>query len=179
MDLFTEAMNLTLGNEGGWYDGSEPRDPNPTMWGITQKTYDVYRSALGLHLQSVRAVATAERDAIYRKYWDGVCEGLPRLAAFIAFDMSINAGPAEARKCIQRALNLTDDGVFGRMSIIAICNLVKYGTANSQCDVFTLRLLLERVVFYRNLARNERLRPNLNSWVARVADFYTDHVRHA
>lgn len=179
MDLFTEAMNLTLGTEGGWYDGSDPRDPNPTMWGITQKTYDAYRSSIGQPSQSVRQVKTDERDAIYRKYWDGVCENLPRLAALTVFDMSINAGPAAARKVVQRALNLPDDGVYGPVTRTAISRLTQYGVLNGQVDVFILRILLERVAFYRDLARKPNLRPNLNSWIARVADFYTDHVRHS
>jgi lysozyme family protein len=176
MDLFTEAMNLTLGNEGGWYDGSDPRDPNPTMWGVTQNTYDAYRKSItpAMPLQSVRQIKLHERDAIYRRYWDGTCDKLPRLAALTAFDMSINAGPLATRKLIQAALGVESDGVFGPKTLAAIEEASLHGPVQ-----FAKSLLLERVVFYRILAKNAVLRPNLHSWIARVADFYTDYVRGA
>jgi lysozyme family protein len=124
-------------------------------------------------------VQIAERDEIYRAYWDGTCDNLPRLAALTAFDMSINAGPLATRKLIQAALGLKSDGVFGPVTLTALRNLQQFGVLNGQVEVFTLRLLMERMVFYRILAKNAVLRPNLFSWVARVTDFYTDHVRDA
>lgn len=184
MTVKEEAMTLTLGHEGGWYDGSDPRDPNPTMWGIIQKTYDNYRDARKLPRQSVRLISIAERNDIYTAYWDGVCDKLPRIMALQVFDMSINAGPKVARQIVQRALDLAedglldgdvkDDGVFGPQTLAAL-----KARCGDQMSTYYVALLVhcERVAFYDDLADNPRLRPNLKSWIGRATDFYKKFLR--
>jgi Putative secretion activating protein len=179
---FSEAMTLTLGHEGGWYDGSDPRDPNPTMWGIIQKTYDAFRTSLGLPTQTVRNITLDERDTIYRRYWTGVCEPLPRLLALLMFDMSINAGPQTARIIVQRALDLDDDGHLnstidddGNFGPKTLAALRAHG-ADAR-DTLVLYALLERLRYYNEVAENPRLRPNLKSWVGRTFAFYDKYVR--
>src|SRR3954470_19026010 len=84
-------------NEGGWYDGSEARDPNPTMFGVTQHTYEEpgYRA-------SVRFITDEQRAKIYRNFWEA-CEGdlFGNLSAPLVFDHAFNGGPQAARRVVQ------------------------------------------------------------------------------
>ena len=177
---FQEAMRLTLGHEGGWYDGSDPRDPNPTMYGVIQSVYDTYRDRKGQPRQSVRLISQPELHEIYRKYWDGVCEHLPPLLGLCVFDMSINAGPPVARQLVQRALDIADegdfndsiedDGKFGPKTLAAIAAL------KHEDWKLTMLVCMERIRFYDALAAQAKLRPNLKSWVHRTVQFYDTYL---
>lgn len=168
-----EAIEFTLIREGGWYDGSEARDPNPTMYGVTQKTYDGYRNRKGLPLQSVRGVSKAEVREIYAGYWHSAgCDLVARLSAITLFDHSINAGPAAALKVLQRAVGVDDDGVIGPKTRNAIATARCSSDAELASDI-----CWERVRFYVDLAKNTRLRPNLLSWVHRVVKFREEFLK--
>lgn len=181
--LFDQAMEATLGHEGGWYDGSDPRDPNPTMYGVTQKSYDAYRDRHGLPRQTVQRIAQAELRDIYRAYWDGTCDRVALncpLTALCLFDLSINAGPGTARRLLQRALDLEqpdhgigdvdDDGILGPQTYAAL-------SAVTDDQALCVWLLMERVRYYDELANKPRLRPNLKSWIGRTVAFYDKFIR--
>lgn len=89
--------------EGGWWPGG-PRDPNPTMRGVTQRVYDVFRTARGLPTQSVRHLSNDEHDAIYREeYWlAGGCPTLPWPLGLVHFDACVNHGVGRARKLLAK-----------------------------------------------------------------------------
>lgn len=54
-------------------------------------------------------------------YWDKVRgDEIPYPAALLMFDFGYNAGPLLAIKTMQRALDLTDDGVFGPKTLGAV-----------------------------------------------------------
>ena len=56
-----------------------------------------------------------------RDYWDAVRgDDLPAGVDYAVFDFAINAGPAAARKMIQRALGVTPDGAIGAITLKAI-----------------------------------------------------------
>jgi Putative secretion activating protein len=171
---YGEALEFTLGREGGWYDGSEARDPNPTMYGVTQKTYNAHRDAKGLPWRSVREIEQSEVQDIYRSYWvDARCDKLPRLTAITMFDMSINAGPGGAIKCLQRVVGVTDDGAWGPKTEAAVADYIRTipekRLAYQHC--------WERIRYYVDLAKSERLRPNLLSWVHRVVLFREKYLK--
>jgi lysozyme family protein len=185
-NLFDEAMALTLGHEGAWYDGSDPRDPNPTMYGVTQKVYDNYLSRKKRPLCTVRDIQPDELRDIYSQYWWGTCDEIAnaggRLTALNLFDIAINAGPGVARKLMQRALDLTedgkigdvdDDGIIGPLTKRLIARVIEAKGDETLC----LWLCMERVKFYSELAQKPRLRPNLASWIHRTVKFYREHVR--
>lgn len=181
-DAFDEAMAYTLGNEGGWYDGSDPRDPNPTMYGVIQKRYDAYRRDKRLPSQSVRLISHDELREIYADYWYGTCNLVAKtcpLTARCLFDMAINAGPGHARRILQRALDLEadgkigdldDDGRLGPKTLAALAAV----TSDEELVLWTL---MERIRYYDTVAESPRLRPNLKSWVHRAIDFYNRFVR--
>lgn len=188
---FEKAMSLTLGHEGGWYDGSDPRDPNPTMFGVIQKNYDAYRTGKGRPLRTVREIEQTEVRDIYSQYWYGTCEmisdyGYP-LTAYCLFDMAINAGAGTARKLLQRALDLAADGDVGdidddgKLGPATQRAFVAYDesphTIGTGDEILVLWLLMERVRYYDTVAETPRLRPNLKSWIGRTVDFYERYVR--
>lgn len=163
-DLFERALKETLGHEGGWYDGSEARDPNPTMYGVTQKTYDDYRARVGKPSDTVRDISMEEVKDIYRSYWTGAsCDKMTHLplTAMQVFDHSINAGPQAAVKVLQTALGATADGRVGPKTL----ELIRISADDRD---LANRVMWERVRFYVNLAKSPRLRPNLLAWTHRV-----------
>ncbi len=181
-----EAMTLTLGNEGQWYDGSHPSDPNPTMYGVTQARYDAYRRTQGVGIRTVRFIEQSEREAIYAEYWYGTCDVVAKtlpLVALCLFDMSINAGPQVARTILQSALDFLDDGHMGSLDHdgkLGPKTLAALATTPPAYDSIVCSVvLLERVRFYEHLAESAKLRPNLLSWMKRTVDFYDTYVRTA
>lgn len=174
MTAYQEALRETLGHEGGYYDGSEARDPNPTNFGVTQETYDSWRRGRGLAPRPVLQITTAEVELIYRGYWTGAsCDELPRLVALTVFDHSINAGPGTAVMMLQRAVGVAADGGFGPATRAAVASAVaRHGDAG-----LADRVCWERMRHYVDLAKSERLRPNLLSWAHRVVRFRERYLR--
>lgn len=135
------ALPITLKFEGGWYDGSLPGDPNPTMQGVTQRTYDKYRQDRGLPTQSVRQIERPELMEIYeRRYWEpSGGDTLPWPLCAVVFDTAVNMGVSRARAFLQQT------------------NLV-----GGYLDL--------RAAFYRNLVRrNPKMAVFLNGWLKRLA----------
>jgi lysozyme family protein len=161
---FTTSMDFTLSVERGWYDGSQPHDPNPTMKGVRQDTYNRWRKKHGLPVgQSVRLIARHELDAIYRDYWDDAqCDEWGERTATAVFEHCINAGPVPAIRMLQQAAGVTDDGVAGPKTRAAVASFAD--------AILAERVLWERLEFYRDLAapKGSRHRQSLLSWVDRV-----------
>ncbi len=161
---FTDALAFVLENEGGWYPGDQPRDPNPTMYGVTQRTYDAFRAARHQPPRSVRLIAQDELRSVYVDYWgEAGCPYTGPLTAVTLFDMSVNAGQGTARRLLQLALGVTPDGVIGPDTENAIGAADDTVLATAYCDW--------RDAHYRRTAQDPRLAPNLDSWLARVNKF--------
>ena len=158
---FEVVLPRTLIHEGGWYDGSKPHDPNPTMKGVTQATYDAWRTRRGLPTQTVRKIMPQELESIYRTYWSAVQGDLyGPMTAELMFDHAVNAGPVAAIRALQRTLGLDDDGVIGPKTRAAI--------AWAEDEPLAAALGYERLKEYCRIARNPVKRPALLSWVTRV-----------
>ncbi len=112
------AMIFTLQAEGGYTDDSG----GPTMNGVTQTTYDGFRSSHGLVKQSVKLITPVECDTIMEDmYWTPAhCDLLDPKTAIAHFDTSFNQGVDGAIKILQRALGVTADGDIGNETIAAI-----------------------------------------------------------
>lgn len=176
---YTTAVIQTREHEGGWYDGSQPHDPNPTMYGVIQRTYDAYRKARGLPFRSVRLIEQHELEAIYRGYWTGasldVVQALAPLTAITLFDHSINAGQSTAVMMLQIAIGATADGGFGSQTKAALEAAVRrYGDVG-----LADRVTWERQRYYADLAKSAKHRPSLLSWTVRVLKFRERFLRDA
>lgn len=167
---FAEAMAFTLQHERGWWPGG-PSDPNPTLDGVTQRVYTAYRAAQGMPAQSVQSMTDAEREAIYRTYWqDSRAADLPPKAGIAHFCFSFNAGITTGTKRLQRALGgLTVDGVWGPKTAAAALTAPDGTLLSALC--------LEHLDHYATIAKRPALRPNLLGWINRVVDVYRTYGR--
>lgn len=143
MTRFIECLPLILVHEGGWAD--HPADPGgATMKGVTLKTFSDWlgRTATKAELKAITAEQLA---AIYRKnYWDAAhCDELPAGVDYITFDLAVNSGPGRARKYLQRAAGVTEDGAIGPATLAAV---------KAKSPVVLVNAISHaRKVFYRSL----------------------------
>jgi lysozyme family protein len=118
---FLRALEKTLEFEGGYVN--HPADSGgPTNYGITQRTYDVWRLGVGKPKQPVELVGDIEIQAIYfANYWTPCkCEDLPEPLSHAVFDMAVNAGVWNAKITLQQAVRVRQDGVIGPLTIAAV-----------------------------------------------------------
>jgi lysozyme family protein len=123
-------------------------------------------------LRSVREIEMPEVRAIYTPYWTAAgCDLVGKASGIALFDHSINAGPDDAAKMLQKAVGAIPDGIIGpatRRSIDAW---------KERDRELAGRICFERIRFYIDLAKNVRLRPNLLSWVHRVVIFRENYLK--
>lgn len=173
------CVSIVQREEGGLAD--IPGDSGGlTNYGITQHTYDTYRSRNGLVAQSVRFIQQHEVEEVYDVWWKVAQVDLLSWPislvhfdhAFNAFD-AFNGNPRNVARLLQRALNVDDDGVLGPISLAAI-NL-----ANRSIYSATLvaeRYLLERVFFYDTLDEHDPIKTKFLTefWLKRLKHLYHD-----
>jgi len=91
------------------------------MWGCTQANWEKY---IGHKVtqDDMKALKKEDVKPLYKRdYWDAVRgDDLPAGVDYAVFDFAINAGPAAARKMIQKALGVTADGSIGPATMKAI-----------------------------------------------------------
>ncbi len=119
-ERYDDSLSHVLTHEGGYVN--DPRDPGgATNFGVTQRTYDGYRKRKALTPQSVRLITRVEVGEIYRKtYWNGVRgDELPDRLDYCLFDGSVNSGPVQSIKWLQRALGTKVDGVMSDATLAA------------------------------------------------------------
>jgi len=166
-----DAIAWTGRREEGWYPGNRPQDPNPTLNGVIQTTYDWYRDKVGRPRQSVRLMTPQEQGEIYASFWsrahcDEVLKAQGRAAAAIHFDTAFNAGGAQAIKILQKCLGVFADGIWGPTTFKAL---------SLQSSDLPERLLWARLRYYEEISRaRPNLRPNLLEWLDRTLDL-RDH----
>jgi lysozyme family protein len=122
---FDKVFAREMVYEGGKVD--DKHDPGGrTNKGVTQLTYNAYRSALGLPKKDVWLADDAEIKAIYKKlYWNPIHgDDLPAGLDMVIMDAAINSGVAQAAKWVQRALGAAYkgmiDGFWGAKTLVAI-----------------------------------------------------------
>lgn len=111
---FDRAFETVIGHEGGYVN--DPRDPGgETKYGISKRAYpneDIKNLTLN------RAKELYKRD-----YWDSIdAESIPGVARLMVFDCSVNCGVTAAKKILQRAVGVKDDGIIGPKTRAAIGN---------------------------------------------------------
>ena len=117
---FEKSLALVLQHEGGYVHHA--LDPGGrTNLGVTQRVWEDYVGHK-VDEQTMRSLTKELVAPLYRKeYWDAVHgDKLPCGADYLAFDFAVNAGSFRCVKTIQRALNITADGVIGPVTVKAI-----------------------------------------------------------
>jgi lysozyme family protein len=106
--------------EGG--EVNDPRDPGGhTNMGITAATLRTARLTIPGLPESVSDLTPEHCHAIYEElYWRPVRgDELPLGVALLMFDSAVNQGPHAAIICLQRALGVKADGLFGPSTLRA------------------------------------------------------------
>ena len=159
MSDFERAMDFVLRAEGGYVDDPDDRG-GVTNFGVTQGTYDRWRTAQALPRQPVASITPGEVRAIYRTYWDDVGAGAYEWpVSLVMFDMAINHGPRGAKKIMQHALRVTPDGGVGPVTQGAM--------AGAAADSLANEILWSRVEKYRRIATGPQEK-FLSGWLNRV-----------
>ena len=117
---FDKSLELVLQHEGGYVHHA--LDPGGrTNLGVTQRVWEDYVGH-PVDEAEMRSLTKELVAPLYRKeYWDAVHgDKLPCGADYLAFDFAVNAGAFRCVKTIQRALNITADGIIGPVTIKAI-----------------------------------------------------------
>lgn len=132
---FTKALNITLAYEGGF--SNHPADPGgATMKGVTQATYDAWRSNQRLPKQTVRNISEKEIHAIYKgQYWDLCqCDDLPSGVDAAVFDYAVNSGVRRAVQDLQRVSGSAADGIMGAKTLRAVEAMGSRPCITALCD---------------------------------------------
>ena len=159
---FLRALAFTTSPEieGGYSNHPQDRG-GPTNHGITQRTYDNWRTTTGKEKRMVDLIDDYEVSAIYHDdYWVPCnCEQLPEPLSIAVFDMAVNSGTWNAKLTLQRALNVKADGIIGPVTLRA---------AKATPNV-TLRFLEKRGAFIQEILY---ARPGqvafLEGWIKRL-----------
>jgi lysozyme family protein len=134
---FDTCLQFVLQEEGGYVD--DPRDPGgATNFGITQYTYDKWRTKKGLPVRSVALITQDEVAAIYKEeYWDANnLEPMPQVWQLFLFDSYVQHSPHVVQGFIAGAsvsdalwariafyVGLTTFQYFGKGWIRRMCHL--------------------------------------------------------
>lgn len=160
LDVFTEEV---LRNEGYYSASKTVFDLGDGAGfthksGITEATYSHYIGRKATK-SDMEAMSYDHIKAIYKEqYWDKVHgDKLPNGVNFLVGDMAINAGPVTAKKLLQRAIGVKEDGAIGPQTMTAIHNY-EGDLINTYSDV--------RVEYYRSLKQFGKFG---RGWLNRVA----------
>lgn len=177
---FTTAVNVVLGNEGGYVNN--PNDAGgATNFGISLRflrdipierlrKYGIFKMPEELGVEDIKDLTADQARLIYKgEFWDHARfnEIVAQRACTYIFDMAVNHGIGQAIKLAQRAVwamygvmsVVKDDGVLGDESLHAINYL---GNSILGC------LASERAGFMRYLAlKNSKDEEFLNGWLSR------------
>ena len=163
------VIERVLEREGGYVDHPDDRG-GPTNYGITLGTLSEY---LGEQCtaEDVQALTRTEAKQIYRqRYWYE--PGFDALSATQAepllvealFDAGVHSGPARAVRLLQRAAEVSEDGIIGPVTQSAIRGL---DPARALA-----RFLIHRAMFLGELiGQDSSQRSFRNGWAKRVSEF--------
>jgi lysozyme family protein len=165
---FKRCLMFVLAREGGYVNNPNDRGGS-TNRGVTQATYDSWRTRQGLPLQSVKLIADAELAALYRRdYWDKVAgDDLPSPVNLVVFDGAVNSGPGRAVRWLQDACGTVADGAIGPNTLAAI---------HHACDFHGVQHIAEVIVekrqqFYESIvARDPSQKVFLRGWTNRLTE---------
>lgn len=148
---FELAIGRVLGSEGGYVN--HPSDPGgETNWGISKRSYPKV---------NIKKLTRDQAVAIYyRDFWTPVGgDNLSPIIAYQCLDAAVNHGLGTARRMMQRALGVADDGVFGPVTFAMLRKI-------DQND-FIMRFVAERLEFYTRLGTWDKFG---KGWTRRMAE---------
>jgi lysozyme family protein len=170
LNNWDKSFDMVIAHEGGFTN--DERDPGnklpngrkgSTMLGCTQANWEKY---IGHEVtqDDMKALKKEDVKPLYKRdYWDAVRgDDLPAGVDYAVFDFAINAGPAAARRMIQKALGVTADGSIGPATMKAI----QEAEGKDLLDKFSH----SKEAFYKSLPTFQTYG---KGWLKRVADVQT------
>ncbi len=146
---FDTAFNRLIGHEAGFSD--DPRDPGNwtggrcgigllkgTKYGIAANTYPDL-DIENLSIDQAKAI-------YYRDWWQRLgADEMDGAIVFQVWDFAVNAGMGSARRALQRAVGVADDGMIGPRTLAAVNGM-------SVTDVI-MRFNAQRLRYYTSLSK--------------------------
>jgi lysozyme family protein len=165
-----KSFDMVVAHEGGFTNDQRDKGNHLpdgregcTMWGCTQAVWEKY---VGHEVtqDDMKVLKKEDVKPVYKRdYWDAVRgDDLPAGVDYAVFDFAINAGPAAARKMIQRALGVNPDGAIGPATMKAIQDADGKELMQKFSDAKT--------AFYKSL---DNFSVYGKGWLKRVADVQT------
>lgn len=157
---FSRALKIILREEGG--NDDDPHDHGGrTSRGIIQREWDAFRRMHPGRPADVWEASDEDVALIYSgiPYWRPYAILMPTGVDLCYFNASVNSGPKQATRELQRCLpDLDDDGVIGVLTLAAIHDISNPSAVVDQmCE--------RRRRFYRSLAQCPRY---CRGWLART-----------
>lgn len=151
---FKDVFNRVIGYEGGYVN--DPHDAGgETNWGVTKRT-----AQENGYTGSMKAMTREQAYKIYEKaFWQRYnCDKLSPAVAFQFFDAAVNHGVGNASRMLQRAVDVADDGIVGKVTLSAVEKM--------PISDFILKFNAQRIKFYTKLKSFPRYGAG---WMNRVA----------
>lgn len=178
MDCFEKAINhVMLSEVGPFWDETYPAvisgkmftDKDKKMSGYVNDPEDTGgETKFGIAKNAnptvdIAKLTYAQAKEIYRrKYWDKCkCSELPERLAIHLFDAAVNHGSTTAIKMLQRAVNVSDDGVLGPTTLAAV-------KALPEKQVVYFFIQHRRNFYLRIVERNPSQMKFLKGWMNRI-----------
>lgn len=131
MARFDDILAVTLWQEGVGRNGNPtglnttPGDPGGTTnFGISQRAWDKIQHKLPYanYAKQVESLRRDQAEVIYQNEYYLPLHGddLPRSVAMVLFDSAVNQGAGTATQILQRAMRITDDGIWGSQTTSAL-----------------------------------------------------------
>jgi len=164
MNRFDDCLSFTTGrNVEGGTSNNVADTGGLTQNGITQATYDDWRTKQGLPVQPVTGMAWSEEYAIYQsEYWaPNHCDQLPVPVDLCVFDCDVNSGDGRAAKLLQQCAGVTQDSDIGPGTLAAVGAMDAMSLAAAFCNA--------REAYVRAIAANNPTQTIfLEGWLNRI-----------
>lgn len=140
---FDQAIKFVIEDEGGYVDHRYDKG-GETKYGISSRSYpDV----------DIKNLTLQEAVNIYKRdYWDASkVDLLPESIRYQYFDMCVNHGAGWARRILQRAAKVKDDGIIGPNTLRALNGLKNVDIMQARLERFAdiVRADSNQIHFFR------------------------------
>lgn len=134
-----------------------------TKWGVTQATYDTFRSACGQPKRLVDYMVPEEMYQIYEiEYWIPSGGGrLPDGLDYVVFQAAVNCGVATAIIMLQEIVGTKQDGQLGPQTLAAVATWDKAALIKAYLD-------RQKVYYDAIVASDSGQLVNLQGWYNRI-----------
>ena len=127
--VFNGAFDLLMEVEGG-YVCDKDDSGGETKYGISKASYP--------HEDICNITVERAKEIYKRDYWDRCkCDQLPDCLSVAVFDFAVNSGTNRAIMLLQKALDVTVDGIIGNQTIGAANRLNPRKTLEKYIDLRT------------------------------------------